>query len=235
MLKGSAALQADERAQLESPFAGDGAADYGAVAHIGGCRSIFGAQIVLIGGIEADAVGIAAGVAERIEAEQRDFGIELGIDVEGELILIEKPGGFDLVNGTHVAVREDSRPRNTSVGAGERRVDVAREKLMQAVGIDVIQRQSGVAGQLAFQAERRLKDVGRSQRGSDGVHGLRLRELLQRDGGGHNGEGVRVGNDVLLLADPVVTLDHKHILLGEAVIEDTEASADDVLGMAGGG
>ena len=102
---------------------------------------------------------------------------------------------------------------------------------MQPVRIRISKRRGNIPRQLALQAHRRLQNVRRTQTGAELLDNLR--RCLQSCQRWNVGKEIRIGDHKLLLNDPVVTLRRKYIRESEAVVESSEACAENGFGLLG--
>ena len=123
--------------------------------------------------------GIAVGVTEGIEAEERYLGAA-DIEIGNQLVLVIEAGGLILIQVGNAAVR----PRAAGIGR-VRRVDVPRNELMEAVGVEIGHGDRGDFRNLPLQPYASLGGVGCAQMGID---------LIDRGGCGEGagGRDVRV-------------------------------------------
>src|SRR5436190_24356379 len=123
-----------------------------------------------------DAARVAVAETERIEAKERQLRPGANIVIGDQLILVEEPVGFELIDIPNVAERHCAGGRNAGRRAGriatvkcprKGRVDVAGEELMHAESIEVSNRNRGGLAYLVFQSHGGLNRVRSAQIRSD--------------------------------------------------------------------
>src|SRR5271155_5185517 len=112
-----------------------------------------------------------------------------------------------------------------------RRVDIQREKLMHAAGVQIGYGGVRDFGDLAFHAERRLHDVGRVQIMIDLIDCRRWQRSQWRRGRIRDGDRIGCGRsqDVLLLNLAVLAVGVQNQVLSEAIVEESKTAAQHCL------
>ena len=144
-VNGRSGIRHDKGKELKPPRQIPTATQEEAVAHIVGGAPIILFQIVLVHGEAAAAGGVAVNVTEGIKAEERNLGAA-NIEISDQLVLVVKAGGLVLI-----------QVGEAGVGPGVagirrvRRIDVPRDELMDAVGVEIGHGDRGDFGNLPLQ------------------------------------------------------------------------------------
>src|SRR5258708_6566179 len=190
------------------------------------------ADVVARRGKTVRAGSIAVGVVQGVVAKEGKLRAHSNAAVDDQLVLLEDAFGLVLVDGVSVAQRMWRCRGIARQGRANRRVDVFGEKLVDAAGRQIGDREIGDLRELALEGHAGLHGVRRAEiqiwpiKGRGNVAHLlesrRSRRIVQIK--------LRVGDDELLLRDIVQTLLLQHKVVPKTVVKDAKARAKNGLG-----